>query len=105
MSARARRSLKRGLTEQQKKLLDKIIKAKEGRYKKNIRTHSRDMMVLPQMIGARILVYDGKTFVPVEIIPEMLGHMLGEFVRTRRDVTHKAPGVGATRGTKHVSVK
>jgi len=104
LPARVRRSLKRGLTEGQKKLLAKIKLVKQGK-KKQARTHARDMFVLPEMAGVRISIHDGKTYVPIEIRPEMVGHYLGEFVRTRRDVEHKAPGVGATRSTKHISVK
>ncbi len=97
--ARIRRKLKRGLTEREKKLLKRL------KHKKEIRTHCRDMPVLPEMIGKKIYVHNGKEFVPVEIVPEMLGHRLGEFVLTRKKVQHSAPGVGASRSTKHISVK
>jgi len=105
MPARARRHIKRGLTEQQKKLLEKVKKAKEGKRKKLIKTHCRDMIVLPEMVGTTISIYMGKSYINIEIVDDMIGHYLGEFARTRKEVTHKAPGVGATRSTKHVSVK
>ena len=105
LPARARRSLKRGFTEEQKKLLKKIEEFKEGKRKKVIKTHIRDVVILPSMVGIRLLVHAGKEFSQIEVTSEMIGHYLGEFTRTRRDVQHKAPGVGATRSTKHVSVK
>ena len=94
-----------GFSEEQKNLLEKIRAVKEGRRKKMIRTHQRNMIILPEMIGIKIAVHSGKEFVPVEIKLEMIGHYLGEFVMTRKEVSHKAPGVGATRSSKHVSVK
>ncbi|AFK23272.1 rpsS, small subunit ribosomal protein S19 [Pyrococcus sp. ST04] len=105
LPARQRRSLKRGLTPEQKKLLRKIRLAKKGKYKKPIRTHCRDMIVLPEMVGLTIYVHNGKEFVPVEIKPEMIGHYLGEFAPTRKRVQHGAPGIGATRSSMFVAVK
>lgn len=100
LPARSRRSLKRGLTEQQKILLKKIKKNKQ-----NVETHCRDMIVLPEMVGGTIKVHNGKTFVQVAIIEEMLGHYLGEFSLTRNRVEHSAPGIGATRSSASLSVK
>jgi len=105
LPARARRSVKRGFTEEQKKLLKKIEAFQSGKRKKIVKTHVRDLVVLPVMVGMRILVHSGKEFSQVEVTSEMIGHYLGEFTQTRRNVQHKAPGVGATRSTKHVSVK
>ena len=102
LPARQRRSLKRGLTERQKKLLEKIRKYKG---KKVIRTHDRDMIILPEMVGAKIGVHNGKEFVVIEIKPEMIGHRLGEFAPTRKRVQHSAPGFGATRSSKFVPIK
>lgn len=99
LPARKRRSLKRGLTDQHKKLLQKMKKSK------NIRTHCRDMIVLPEMVGKLIKVYNGKEFATVSIIPQMIGHYLGEFALTRRGVKHSAPGVGATRSSASISVR
>jgi small subunit ribosomal protein S19 len=100
MPARQRRTLKRGLTEQQKILLKKIKKNES-----NIETHCRDTMILPEMVGKTIKVFNGKEFIPVIIIEEMIGHYLGEFVLTRRKVEHSAPGIGATRSSAALSVK
>ena len=105
LPARQRRSLLKGFTDEQKKLLAKIKKAKEGKYKKQIRTQCRDMIIIPIMLDLLIQVHNGKSFINVKIIPEMLGHYLGEFVLTRQRVVHSAPGIGATRSSASVSVK
>lgn len=98
--SRQRRTIQRGFSEEHKKLLHKI-KIKDP----NIRTHLRDMIVLPEMIGMKINIHSGKEFAPVELIPEMLGHYFGEFVLTRRKVSHGAAGVGATRSSKFIPLK
>lgn len=106
LPARQRRNIKRGFTPEQKKLLVKIDAAKAGKYKKPIRTHCRDMTILPQMFGLKISIHNGKEFVPIDIIPDMVGWTLGDFVMTTRfDVKHGGPGIGATRGSKFISVK
>ena len=99
-TARTRRSLKRGLTEQQKILLANI-----RRKPKTIKTHCRDMVILPEMVGLTIHIYNGKSFEPVLIRTEMLGHALGEFAYTRKKVQHSAPGIGATRSSAFIAVK
>ena len=89
----------------QKRLLIKIKKAKEGKYKRSVKTQCRDMIIIPEMIGLTIHVHAGKLYVPVEIQPDMLGHYLGEFTLTRTRVTHSAPGIGATKSSAAASVK
>lgn len=101
LPARQRRSLRRGLTEKHKKLLQKIKKNPQ----KFHRTRSRDMIILPDMLGTKIGIYNGKEYVAVEIAPEMLGHRLGEFALTRKRVQHSAPGVGATKSSKFIPLK
>lgn len=98
--ARQRRSIKRGFTEQQKILLKKI-RAKE----KNIKTHCRDMIILPEMVDSTLKVHNGKDFITVLIQPEMVGHYLGEFTLNRKRVEHSAPGIGATRSSAALSVR
>ena len=100
LNARQKRSLQRGLSDQHKILLGKVKKQD-----KNIKTHCRDMIILPEMANATIKVYNGKEFVPVNIIPEMIGHYIGEFALTRKKVSHHAPGIGATRSSASLSVK
>ena len=100
LPSRQRRKIKRGFTDQHKILLKKI-RSNE----KNIETHDRDMIILPEMIGLTLKVYQGKEFMPVLIEPEMIGHYLGEFALTRKKVAHSAPGIGASRSSASASVK
>jgi len=102
LPARTRRTLKRGLTVKQDKLLNDIKKAQPG---DNIRTHCRNMLILPSFIGHTINVYNGKEFQRVDIQPDMIGHYLGEFALTRQKVKHTGPGVGATRSSKFMPLK
>ena len=101
ITARERRSLTRGFTDSQKKLLENIKKNPDKTHK----THERDIVIIPQMLGAKIGVYNGKEWTMIEITSEKLGHRLGEFALTRRRVQHSSPGVGASRSSKHVSIK
>jgi small subunit ribosomal protein S19 len=108
LPSRQRRSLQRGLNPEQRKLLETIRKAKEAmRSGKNmtVKTHARDMIILPEMVGLTILVHNGKDFVQVEIKPEMIGHYLGEFVITNKPVKHGTPGIGASRSSMYVPLK
>ena len=98
--ARQRRSLVRGLTEQQKKVLKSV---EEG--KNNIKTHCRDMVILPAMIGKTFKVYNGKEYIQVIVTLEMIGHVLGEFAMTRKLVSHSSAGIGATRSSKAVTAR
>jgi small subunit ribosomal protein S19 len=82
----------------------KRAKNKEGKNKR-IKTHARSLVIVPELVGLKIQVYNGHQFVPIEIIVEMLGHRLGEFALTRSKVAHTKAGVGATKGTKHKSKK
>jgi small subunit ribosomal protein S19 len=86
--ARQRRTLQRGLSEDHKKLLHKVR-----------------IKVLPEMIGLKIAIHSGKEFVPIDIIPEMVGHYFGEYVMTRKKVSHGAAGIGATRSSKFIPLK
>ncbi len=101
LNSRVRRSLKRGLTEEEKKLLKRI----RENPKKFHKTHCREMIILPEMVGVKIGIYNGKEYTPVEVKPEMIGHRLGEFALTRKPVKHSSPGFGATRSSKFVPLK
>ncbi|MBU1203628.1 MAG: 30S ribosomal protein S19 [Nanoarchaeota archaeon] len=105
LPARQRRSIKKGFTEYQKKLLKRIDLSLQGKTKKPIRTHCRDMIILPKMIGLTICIHQGKAFIPVTLLPESVGMYLGELVMTRQKVAHSAPGVGATRSSAAISVR
>ncbi len=97
MSARSRRSLIR-----HPEVVEKFIKSAEEKMsrKRKIRTHLRDIVIVPKMIGMEIAIYNGKTFENLKIEMEMIGHRLGEFALTRQKVNHSAAGIGATRGSK-----
>ena len=104
LPARARRSVKRGLPPRQKKLLERLRRAYRAKKRgKDLltRTHIRDMIIFPEMVGLKIGVYNGKEFVPVDIKPEMISHYLGEFSLSRKRVSHGSPGIGATRSSKY----
>ncbi len=83
-----------------------ILKCREktGK-KKQIKTHSRHLVIVPNMVGYKIMIHNGKTFVPIEIINEMLGHRLGEFSTTRGKVVHGAAGIGATKSSMAKATK
>jgi len=78
------------------------IKISKG---KPIRTHQRDLVVVPEMVGMRIDIHNGKSFFPVNITGEMMGHTFGEFALTRSRVKHSKAGIGATKGSKFKSKK
>ncbi len=103
MNSRQRRSLMRGMTKQQKKLMEEVRKWKGKDVV--IKTHARDMIIIPEMVGSKIGIYTGKEYKVVTIEDAMLGHYLGEFALTRKTVKHSAPGLGATRGSKFVPLK
>jgi len=106
LPARQRRSIVRGLTEEKHKLLGKAREAGEEETANDpIRTHLRDMPVLPEMVGLTFAVHDGQNFERVKVEPEMLGHYLGEFQLTRSSVEHGQAGIGATRSSKFVPLK
>ncbi|MDH5439076.1 MAG: 30S ribosomal protein S19 [Candidatus Bathyarchaeota archaeon] len=107
LPARQRRSLQRGLTIEQRKLLEKIRSVKESDGDKNevIKSHARDMIILPEMVGVTLLVHNGKEFVRLEVKPEMIGHYLGEFAITNKPVRHGTPGIGASRSSMYVPLK
>jgi small subunit ribosomal protein S19 len=108
LPSRQRRSLQRGLPPEQRILLEKTRKAQEDAKKgedATIKTHVRDMIILPEMVGVKILVHNGKEFLPVEIKPEMIGHYLGEFAITNKPVRHGTPGIGASRSSMYVPLK
>ena len=101
MPSRVKRTLARGLSLECEKLLERVRESNG----KVVKTHCRGMYVLPGMVGSTIGVHDGQNFVKVEIVPNMIGHALGEFAKTRKSVTHTGPGVGATRSSQHVALK
>jgi small subunit ribosomal protein S19 len=108
LPSRQRRSLQRGLTPEQRILLEKLRVASEAQKKDpsvTIKTHVRDLIILPEMVGVKVMVHNGKEFVAMEIRPEMIGHYLGEFAITNKPVRHGTPGIGASRSSMYVPLK
>jgi small subunit ribosomal protein S19 len=105
LPSRARRSLNRGVSDEKRKLLEDARAAREGKLRGEIRTHARDMIILPSMVGLKIGVHNGREFVPLTVKPEMVGRYLGEFVITNKKVVHGTPGIGASRSSLYVPLK
>ena len=105
LPSRARRSLNRGISDDKRKLLEDVRSQKDGKLEGQIKTHARDMIVLPVMVGATVGVYTGKEFLSIEIKPEMIGHYLGEYAITNKKVVHGTPGIGASRSSLYVPLK
>ena len=106
LPARQRRTIERGLSVEHEKLLAEARQADpEETANDPIRTHLRDMPILPEMVGITFAVHNGQSFERVNVEPEMLGHYLGEFQLTRQDVEHGQAGIGATRSSKFVPLK
>jgi len=97
------------LTSRQKKYLlrqfqevEDFLNRSQKKLAKNkpIRTHQRDLVVVPGMIGMRIQIHNGRAFTPVDVTWGMLGHKFGEFSPTRGRIKHGKAGLGATKGSK-----
>ncbi len=97
---------RRAVLRQFQKIEDFISRAKTKASKnKPIKTHQRDLVIVPEMVGMKIGIHDGRNFVSVPIAGEMLGHRLGEFAATRGKVKHSKAGIGATKGSKFKAKK
>jgi len=105
LPSRARRSLNRGVSDEKRKLLEDARAKRDGKLEGEIKTHARDMVVLPTMVGLTIGVHNGREFVPLEIKAEMVGRYLGEYVITNKKVVHGTPGIGASRSSLYVPLK
>jgi small subunit ribosomal protein S19 len=100
ITSRERRNLLRGFDDEERTFLETV-----RRSDKPVKTHLREMVIIPELLFKRILVHNGKEWVAVDIKPEMLAHRLGEFSMTRKRVQHSAPGVGATKSSKFLPLK
>ena len=100
MPSRARRKVTRGLTRGEEHLLTQFRKGDGA-----VRTHLRDMIIMPEMVGRAVEIHNGKEYVKVDLQPESLFHYLGEFALTRKKVSHGSAGIGATRSSKYVPLK
>merc|ERR1719231_1626397 len=107
--SRARRRFTRGLKRKPMALIRKLRKAKKEcapmEKPEGVKTHLRNMIVVPEMIGSIVGVYNGKVFNGIEIKPEMLGHYLGEFSITYKPVRHGRPGIGSTNSSRFIPLK
>ena len=97
LKSRARRSVLRNFDK-----IERFIKRCEKYIAKNkrIKTHLRDIVIVPKLVGMSIGVYNGKNFQDIPITHEMIGHRLGEFAGTRQKVAHSAAGIGATKSSR-----
>lgn len=109
LPSRAKRKFSRGLGRRATTVIKKIRKAKAAcaEFDKPavVKTHLRDMIIVPEMIGAVVGVYNGKVFQQVEIKGDMVGHYLGEFSITYRPVRHGRPGIGASSSSRFIPLK
>jgi small subunit ribosomal protein S19 len=110
LPSRQRRSLLKGLTNDQRTLLEHIRQSRRensngGGKTEPVKTHARDMIIIPEMLGLTLHLHSGKEFVAIEIKPEMIGHFLGEFAITNQKVVHGTPGIGASRSSMYVPLK
>jgi small subunit ribosomal protein S19 len=101
LPSRMRRSLHRGLSNEQRIVLEKL-RRNSG---KPVRTHARDLVILPEMIDKSVHVFNGREFVEVKINEKMLGHYLGEYSNTMNRVRHGRPGIGASRSSMYIPLK
>lgn len=111
LPARLRRRFDRGLSRKYTTLLKKLRKAKrETKADINakpvtVKTHLRDMPILPEMVGSQVAVYSGRVFNVVEIKPEMIGHYLAEYSISYKPTLHGRPGLGATHSSRFIPLK
>jgi small subunit ribosomal protein S19 len=97
LPARSRRSILRKFD-----VVEKFIKRCEKKLSKNkkIKTHLRDIVIVPKLVGLTIAIYNGRSFNDVNITAGMIGHRLGEFAQTRTKVSHGSAGIGATKSSR-----
>ena len=97
LPSRSRRTVLRNFDQ-----IEKFIQRCEEKTTKNkkIRTHLRDLIIVPKLVGLTIAVHNGKTFHEIPITFEMIGHRLGEFSPTRGRVNHGSAGIGATKSSR-----
>lgn len=99
------RRLKIGFPPEWENFYRKCYLQLQGKYKKTVKAHAREIIILPSIVGAKVGVYNGKEFIEFEIRPEMIGRRLGEFVYTTKKVQHSAPGIGASKSSKFMKAK
>ena len=106
VNSRARRNLLRGFDKELMKRIEKARKEREGGKEPGIiKTHRRDAVVIPKMVGLKFGIYNGKEFKIVAITEKMLGHYLGELSMTRRRLLHGKAGIGATKSSTAITAR
>jgi len=108
-TSKQRRRFNRGLKHKYQRFIQKLRKAKKnlqpGEKPAPVKTHMRDAIILPEMVGSVVGIHSGKEFTNVEIKFDMIGTYLGEYGITYKPITHGKPGVGATKGSAHTALK
>merc|ERR1712128_113900 len=108
-TCRVRRKFTRGIKRKPMALMKKLRKAKKEAAANEkpdiVKSHLRNMVIVPEMTGSIVGVYNGKAFTQVEIKPEMIGHYLGEFSISYKPVKHGRPGIGATHSSRFIPLK
>jgi len=107
LPSRQRRSLLKGLTNEQRILMEHVRQSRKENAGKPVpvKSHVRDMIVIPEMLGLTLQLHSGKEYVAIDIKPEMIGHFVGEFAITNQKVVHGTPGIGASRSSMYVPLK
>ncbi|MFH1802604.1 MAG: 30S ribosomal protein S19 [archaeon] len=97
LPSRSRRAIMRNFDS-----IQKFVKRCEKRAERNkrIKTHLRDLIIVPKLVGLTIGIHNGKSFQEVPIVVEMIGHRLGEFAPSRGRVNHGSAGLGATKSSR-----
>ena len=103
LPSRMRRSLSRGISERQRILIEKMRNWTPD--KKPVKTHARDLIILPEMIGKTVHVFNGQAFIEVRLDIKKVGHYLGEYAVTNKPVRHGRPGIGASRSSMYIPLK
>ena len=103
LPSRMRRSLRRGISERQRILIEKMRNWTPD--KKPVKTHARDLIILPEMIGKTVYVFNGQEFIEVRLDIKKVGHYLGEYAVTNKPVRHGRPGIGASRSSMYIPLK
>ena len=107
--SRIRRRFKNGLGRKPMRLIKRLRKAKRnaGPMEKPepIKTHLRNMIIVPEMVASVCGVYNGRDYVTVEIKPDMIGHYLGEFSITYHPVAHGRPGLTSGKTAQFIPLK
>lgn len=102
INSRERRAMKRNSLEY-KALVIKAERCKKSG--KTVRTNIREAVILPEWVGMKFEIHNGKEWKAVTLTANMLGHRIGEYAFSTKRVIHSDPGIRATRGSKFLAMK